>query len=197
MSNHHFHRSAGPLTIFTILLFHFHSVLGRGFCISGNVRGTLASLPSPRAFLHLGRPTFSRGFCASRTAFFACRLTFFACRAANPTRPPHPSIFQRFFCISDSLFCMSAHVFCMSSRQSYTSAAPQHFPEVFFASRTAFFACRLTFFACRAANPTRPPHPGIFQRFFCISDSLFCMSAHVFCMSSRQSYTSAAPQHVP
>ena len=91
--------------------------------------------PAGRQFLHLGlrnlnvEPPFSP---VGRTVYyFACRLTFFACRAANPTRPPHPGIFQRFFCISDRLFCMSAHVFCMSSRQSYTSAAPQHFPEVF------------------------------------------------------------------
>ena len=91
MSNHHFHRSAGPFTIL-------------------HVGSRLLHVEPP--ILHVRRtPAFSRGFFASRTAFFACRLTFFACRAANPTRPPHPSIFQRFFCIWDSLFCMSAHVF--------------------------------------------------------------------------------------
>ena len=62
MSNHHFHQSAGP---FTILLFHFHSVPGRGFLRVGPL------------ILHVRRtPAFSRVFFASRTAFFACRLTF-------------------------------------------------------------------------------------------------------------------------
>ena len=35
------------------------------------------------------------------------------------------------------------------------------------------FGSRQKFFACRAANPTRPPHPSIFQRLLCISDSFF------------------------
>ena len=50
-------------------------------------------------------------YCFTISFSFGSRQRFFACRAANPTRPPHPSMFQRFFCISDSLFCMSAHVF--------------------------------------------------------------------------------------
>ena len=69
---------AGP---FTVLLFHIHWVPGK-------------------RFLHLGLPILHvrrRSFVASRAANPACRLTFFACRAANPTRPPHPSISQSFF----------------------------------------------------------------------------------------------------
>ena len=71
MSNHHFHWSAEP---FTILLFHFHSVPGRGFLHVGP------------PILHVRRtPAFSRGFFASRTAFFACRLTFLH---VGQTEPP-------------------------------------------------------------------------------------------------------------
>ena len=62
MSNHHFHRSAGPGTI---LLLHFPSVPGSGFLHVGP------------PILHVRRTrAFSRSFFASRTAFFACRLTF-------------------------------------------------------------------------------------------------------------------------
>ena len=53
------------------------------------------------------------------------RQRFFACRAANPTRPPHPSIFQSFFCISDSLFCMSAHVFACRPNVSLDTLDPR------------------------------------------------------------------------
>ena len=35
MSNHHFHWSAGRLLFYYYILFHFHSVPGRSFCISG------------------------------------------------------------------------------------------------------------------------------------------------------------------
>ena len=45
------------------------------------------------------------------------RQRFFACRAANPTRPPHPSIFQSLFCISDSLFLHVGSRFCMSAKR--------------------------------------------------------------------------------
>ena len=50
---------------FTVLPFHLHSVPGRGFLHVGP------------PILHVRRtPAFSRGFFASRKAFFACRLTF-------------------------------------------------------------------------------------------------------------------------
>ena len=84
------------------LLFHHFISIGfqsGGFCISGCQSYTSAEAS------HL--PDL---FCIS-AANPACQLTFFACWAASPTRPPHPSISQRFVCISDRQSCMSAQVF--------------------------------------------------------------------------------------
>ena len=131
MSNHNFHRSAGPFTILLFLLFYYFISIR----FQAEVFASRVAKPECRTTIFTGRPAVF----ASRVAKPECRTTiftgrpdrllfyyfyyftisfpfgsrqrFFACRAANPTRPQHPSIFQRFFCISDSLLCMSAHVF--------------------------------------------------------------------------------------
>ena len=80
----------------------FHEVPGsRVLHLGLPIAHVRRSLASPRVFLQVGRPTLHVGSRSSRAANPACLLTCFACRVANPTRPPHPSISQSFFCISD------------------------------------------------------------------------------------------------
>ena len=106
MSNHHFHRSAGPCTI--LLLYYFISIRFQTEIFASRV-----AKPECRTTIFIGRPAIfasrvakpecrttifiswpdrllfycftisfpfgsrsPRGFFASRTAFFACRLTF-------------------------------------------------------------------------------------------------------------------------
>ena len=103
MSNHHFHRSAGP---FTILLFYyfisirfqaevFASRVAKPECRTTIFTGRPAVVasrvvkPECRTTIFTGRPAaFSRGCFASRTAFFACRLTFLH---IGQTYPPFQS----------------------------------------------------------------------------------------------------------
>ena len=118
MSARHFHRSAGPLTLY---YFTISFPLGSKW----EVFASRPAKPACRPTIFTSRPDrllfyyFTISFplgsrqevCASRPAKPACRLTFFACRTANPTRPRHPSTSQKFFCISERQSCMSAHIF--------------------------------------------------------------------------------------
>ena len=99
MSNHHFHRSAGP---FTILLFYY--------------------------FISI-RFQISQSFFASRTAFFACRLhvepPILHTRPLHPSM--FQRFFCISLCISDSLFCMSAHVFACRPNVSPSNISARTF----------------------------------------------------------------------
>ena len=193
MSNHHFHRSAGP---FTILLFHFHSTR-----FQTKVFASRVAKPECRTTIFTCRP-----------AVFASRVAKPECRTAISTSRPDRLLF--YYLISTPLG---------SKQRVFASrvAKPECRTTIFtcrpalFASRVAKPECRTTIFTGRpdrllfyyftisfpfgSRSPrvflhlgqlflhveppilhTRPPHPIIFQRFLCISDSLFCMSAHVF-----------------
>ena len=116
------------------------------------------------------KPACRPDVCTCRPDVFAPRAAKPACRPAIFTgRPDHP------------LFYYFTTSFASGSRQ-----------EVF-ASRAAKPACRLPFFACLAANPTRPPHPSISQRFFCSSDRQSCMSSHVFACRPNVSLVGELP----
>ena len=141
MSNHHFHRSAGP---FTILLFYYFSF----------------PLGSRHRFLHLGsqnlhvRPPFSqvgrpflhfecrttiftgwvpgRGF-ASRVAKPACRPTIFTGRpAVFASRVAKPECRTTIFTgrLDRLLFCYFTISFPLSSRQEVFLHLRQHFLHV-------------------------------------------------------------------
>ena len=53
--------------------------------------------PECRTTIFTGRPVRLLFYYFTISFPLGSRQRFFACRAANPTRPPHPSIFQRFF----------------------------------------------------------------------------------------------------
>ena len=118
----------------TISLFHFLLVPGRRFLHLeppplhvappfSPVGRTVYYLTVVYYFIFIGFQ--ARGF-AFRAATHPCMsaLGCFACWAVNPTRPPHPSISQRFFCISDRQPCMSALVFaCQPNVSLFASAS--------------------------------------------------------------------------
>ena len=114
MSNHHLHRSAGPFTILPFLLFYYFTSIR----FQAEVFASRVAKPECRTTIFTGPPAVF----ASRVAKPECRTTIFT------SRPDRLLFYYLYYFVS---IRFQAEVFCMSGRQSYTSAAPQHFPEVF------------------------------------------------------------------
>ena len=131
MSNHHLHRSADRLLFyyFTISFpFEFQAEVFASRVAKPECRTTIftgrpavfasrVAKPECRTTIFTSRPDRLLFYYLSISFLFGSRQRFFACRAANPTRAPHPSIFQRFFLHLGQPFLHVGSRFCMSAKR--------------------------------------------------------------------------------
>ena len=122
MSNHHFHRSAGP---FTILLFYYFVSIR----FQAEVFARVAN-PECRTTIFTGRPDRLLFYCFAISFPFGSRQRFLHLGSRNlNVEPPFSAVGRTlpgFFCISDNQSCMSAHVFACRPNVSLTTNGHQH-----------------------------------------------------------------------
>ena len=212
-----------PTTIFTSrpdrLLFYY-SYYFMSIRFQAEVFASRVAKPECRTTIFAGRPAVFASRVAKpecRTTVFTGRPAVFASRVAKPecrttifTGWPGRLLFYHYYYFYYFCYFLRFYYFSSIRFQAEVLAsrvAKPECPTTIFTSRPdrllyyyfiiSFpFGSRQRLFACRAANPTRPPHPSIFQSFFCISDSLFCMSAHVFACRPNVSPGLAALEEV-